>query len=67
MSKMNDLHVLQKENEELEAHNVELQKKIIRLEKDKCELTREYVLLKAKLNFVKKYGVLNLKKFVEEN
>ena len=67
MSKMSDLHILQEENEMLQAENVELQGKIARLENDKCELSREYVLLKGKLNFVKKYGMLNLKKFISEN
>ena len=67
MSKMSDLHILQEENEMLQAENVELQGKIARLENDKRELSREYVLLKGKLNFVKKYGMLNLKKFISEN
>ena len=67
MSKMSDLHILQEENEMLQAENVELQGKIARLENDKRELSREYVLLKGKLNFVKKYGMLNLQKFINEN
>ena len=67
MSKMSDVQLLQEENNTLWAHNMKLQKKIVQLEKDKQELTREYVLLKGKLNFVKKYGVLDLKKFINEN
>lgn len=67
MSKMSDVQLLQEENNILWAHNMKLQKKIVQLEKDKQELTREYVLLKGKLNFVKKYGVLDLKKFINEN
>ena len=67
MSKMNDLQLLEEENEKLWLHNVELQKEIAQLKKDKEELTQEYVLLKAKLNFTKQYGILNLEKFVEEN
>ena len=67
MSKMSDVQILQEENSTLWAYNMKLQKKIAQLEKDKQELTREYVLLKGKLNFVKKYGVLDLKKFINEN
>ncbi len=67
MSKMSDLQILQEENEKLRVHNAELQQRIVCLEKDKRELSREYVLLKGKLNFVKRYGVLNLQKFISEN
>ena len=67
MSKMNDLHTVQKENKKLWAHNAVLQRRITCLEKDKQELSREYVLLKGKLRFVKKYGVLDLQKFISEN
>ena len=67
MSKMSDLQILQEENEKLRVHNAELQRRIAFLKNDKRELSREYVLLKGKLSFVKKYGVLNLKKFISEN
>ena len=67
MSKMNELEMLEEENEKLWDYNVELQKEIERLKKDKEELTQEYVLLKAKLNFTKQYGILNLEKFAKEN
>jgi len=64
---MSDLQILQEENEKLRVHNAELQRRIACLKNDKRELSREYVLLKGKLSFVKKYGVLNLKKFISEN
>ena len=67
MSKMSELEMLEEENEKLWAHNMQLQKEIASLKKDKDELVQEYVLLKAKLNFTKQYGILNLEKFVEEN
>ena len=67
MSKMNELQILQEENRALWAHNMKLQRSVIQLEKDKRDLTREYVLLKGKLNFVKKYGILDLQKFISDN
>jgi cell division protein FtsB len=67
MSKMNELEMLEEENEKLWAHNMQLQKEIATLKKDKDELAQEYVLLKAKLNFTKQYGILNLEKFAKEN
>ena len=67
MSKMNELQLLQEENKKLWAHNMQLQKEVAKLKKDKQELTQEHVLLRAKLNFTKQYGILNLEKFVEEN
>jgi len=67
MSKMSELEMLEEENEKLWAHNMQLQKEIATLKKDKDELAQEYVLLKAKLNFTKQYGILNLEKFAKEN